>query len=187
MALQSRRQHATSKSPDAESSMEGRRSQAETRGMEPRYCPRPCTLAGTECSPTHDGRSPPKQGHVNVRTVALLQDTKSQVLDRLDNQDRMQTSTALTLVETIRAEATEVIKVIQHTTVQTRSRSLSVHSQVEPKGFASQTTRVRRRLLTYHIIDPDCQVAVNKTTSLASFSILSPDASLSYEIGRAHV
>ena len=76
------------------------------------------------------------------------------MLDRFDNQDRVQTSTALTLVETIRAEATEVIKVIQHTTVQTRARSLSVHSQVEPDGFASQTTRVCRHLLTYHIIDP---------------------------------
>jgi len=87
--------------------------------------------------------------------VALLQNTKSQVLDRFDNQDRMQTNTALTLVETIRAEATEVIKVIQHTTVQTRARSLSVHSQVEPDGFRSQTTRVRRCLLAYHSIDPD--------------------------------
>jgi len=77
------------------------------------------------------------------------------VLDRLDNQDRMQTSTALTLVETIRAEATEVIKVIQHTTVQTRGRSLSMHSQVEPDGFTSLTTRVRHRLLPYHITDPD--------------------------------
>ena len=88
--------------------------------------------------------------------VALLRDTKAQVLDRLDNQDRMQTSTALTLVETIRAEATEVIKVIQHTAVQTRARSLSVHSQVEPDGFASLTTRVRHRLPPYHIIDPYC-------------------------------
>jgi hypothetical protein len=32
----------------------------------------------------------------------------------------------------------------QHTTVQTRARSLSVHSQVEPDGFRSQTTRVRQ-------------------------------------------
>ena len=80
----------------------------------------------------------------------------SQMLDQFENQNRMQTSTALTLVETIRAEATEVIKVIQQTTVQRRARSLSVHSQVEPDGFASQTTRVRCRLLTHHIIDPDC-------------------------------
>ena len=88
--------------------------------------------------------------------VALLQGTKSQMLDQFENQNRMQTSTALTLVETIRAEATAVIKVIQQTTVQRRARSLSMHSQVEPDSFASQTTRVCRRLLTYHIIDPDC-------------------------------
>jgi hypothetical protein len=70
-------------------------------------------------------------------------------MDRFDHQDRMQTNTALTLVETIRVEATEVIKVIQHTTVQTRARSLSVHSQVEPDGFRSQTTRVRRHMLAH--------------------------------------
>ena len=84
--------------------------------------------------------------------VALLQDTKSQVLDRLDNQDRAQMSMVLTLVETIPAEGTEVIDMIQHAT-QTHARSLSVHSQVEPDG---QTTRVCRRLLTYHITDPHC-------------------------------
>jgi len=88
--------------------------------------------------------------------VALLQDTKSQVLDRLDNQDRVQGDATLTLVETIRAEATEVIKVIQHTTVQTRTRSLSVHPHVEPSGFTSLTTRVHHRLLAYYIIDPYC-------------------------------
>ena len=88
--------------------------------------------------------------------VALLQDTKSQVLDRLDNQDRVQTNATLTLAETIRAEATEVIKVIQHTTVQARARSLSIHSRVEPDGFTSVTTRVRRLLPAYHIPDPYC-------------------------------
>ena len=79
---------------------------------------------------------------------------KSQALDRLDNQDRMQVDTAVALVETIRAEATEVIKVIQHTAIQTRACSLSVHSQVEPDGFSSLTTRVRRRPLAYHFVDP---------------------------------
>ncbi len=86
--------------------------------------------------------------------VALLLDTKSQILDRLDNQDRVQGSAMLTVVETIRAEATEVIETIQHTTVQTRARSLSIHSHVEPDGFTSVTTRVRRRLPAYHILDP---------------------------------
>jgi hypothetical protein len=68
-------------------------------------------------------------------------------MDRFDRQDRMQTNTTLTLAETIRAEATEVIKVIQHRTVQTRARSLSMHSQVEPDGFRSLTTRVCRHAL----------------------------------------
>jgi len=65
-------------------------------------------------------------------------------MERLEHQDRMQTNATLTVVETIRAEATEVMKVIQHTTVQTRARSLSIHSQIEPDGFTSSTTRVRR-------------------------------------------
>jgi len=64
-------------------------------------------------------------------------------MERLEHQDRIQTNAALTVVETIRAEAIEVIKVIQHTTVQTRARSLSMHSQIEPDGFTSSTTRVR--------------------------------------------
>ena len=156
MACQCRRCRATSKSSDPESSMEGRRSQAEARRMESVYWPHSCTLAGMEFSATQDDRSPPKQNQVNVRMVALLQDTRSQVLDRLDNQDRAQMHTALTLAETIRSEATEVIKVIQHTTVQARARSLSMHSQVEPDGFRSQTTRVRDHLLAIHMIDLDC-------------------------------
>jgi hypothetical protein len=61
----------------------------------------------------------------------------------------MQTNTALTLAETIRAEATEVIEVIQHTTAQIGARSLSVHPQVEPDGFRSLTTRVRRHVLDH--------------------------------------
>jgi hypothetical protein len=79
--------------------------------------------------------------------LALLSKSTTETMDRFDHQDRMQTNMALTLVETIRAEATDVIKVIQHTTVQTRARSLSMHSQVEPEGFRSQTTRVRHHVL----------------------------------------
>jgi len=88
--------------------------------------------------------------------VALLKDTRSQVLGRLNSQDRMQTNANLTLVETIRAETTEVIKVIQHTAVQTRTRSLSMHSHAEPAGSTSLTTRASRCLLAYPIIDPYC-------------------------------
>jgi hypothetical protein len=89
------------------------------------------------------------QEHIDIRMLALLSKSTKETMDRFDHQDRMQTNTALTLVETIRAEATEVIKVIQHTTVQTRTRSLSMHSQVEPDGFRSQTTRVRHHVLAH--------------------------------------
>jgi len=68
----------------------------------------------------------------------------------------MHANSNLSIVETIRAEATEVIKVIQQTAVQARARSLSMHSHVEPAGFTSLTTRASRRLLAYHIIDLYC-------------------------------
>jgi hypothetical protein len=75
-------------------------------------------------------------------------------MTRLDHQDRTQANSTSAVAETIRVEATEVIKVIQHTTVQTRTRSLSMYSQVEPDGFNSLTTRVRRCLFVHRFVDP---------------------------------
>jgi len=93
------------------------------------------------------------QERIDIRTLALLSKSTRETMERLEHQDRLQTNATLTVVETIRAEVTEVIKVIQHTTVQTRARSLLVHSQIEPDGSTSSTTRVRRRLLANHIIN----------------------------------
>ena len=93
------------------------------------------------------------QERILIRTLALHSKSSTETMERLEHQDRMQTNAILTVVETIRAEATEVIKVIQHTTVQTRARSLSVHSQIEPDGFTSSTTRVRPRLLANYIFN----------------------------------
>jgi len=93
------------------------------------------------------------QERIHIRTLALLSNTAREMMERLEHQDRMQTNATLTVMETIRAEATEVIKVIQHTNVQTRTRSLSMHSQIEPDGFTSSTTRVRRRQLANHGTD----------------------------------
>jgi len=93
------------------------------------------------------------QRRIDVQTLALLSKSTTETMERLEHQDRMQTNATLTVTETIRAEATEVIKVIQHTTVQRRARSLSMHSQIEPDGFTSSTTRVRRCLLSDHIIN----------------------------------
>jgi len=91
------------------------------------------------------------QERIDIRTLALLSKSTTETMERLEQQDRMQTNATMT--EAIRAEATEVIKVIQHTTVQTRARSLSIHSQIEPDGFTSSTTRVCRCLLANHIVN----------------------------------
>jgi hypothetical protein len=94
------------------------------------------------------------QEDVKLRTLSLLSKSTMDTMARLDHQDRAQAHATLTVVETIRAEAAEVIKVIQHTIVQTRARSLSIHSQIEPDGFGSLTTRVRRCLLVHRFVDP---------------------------------
>ena len=69
---------------------------------------------------------------MSARTLALLHDRTAQLLDRLDHQDRMQANSAMTVVETVRSEATEVIKVIQQKHIRRRASTLSVHSEVEP-------------------------------------------------------
>jgi hypothetical protein len=89
-----------------------------------------------------------------MRTLALLSKSTKDTMARFDHQDRTQANATLTLAEMMQAETTEVIKVIQHTTVQARTRSLSIHSQVEPDGFKSLTTRVRRCTLVHRFVDP---------------------------------
>jgi len=76
----------------------------------------------------------------------------------------------------------QMFTMLQQGQVRQRSRSLSMHSQVEPVGFSSQTTRVgchtRGKAHTdgYH-----SQVVANPTTSIVTFSVLSPDPSFSYD------
>ena len=71
---------------------------------------------------------------------------------------------------------------LQHAPIRQRARALSIHSQVEPAGFTSETTRVRYHTRLYmHTDRHHSQVVANATTSVVSFSILSPDASLSYD------
>ena len=66
--------------------------------------------------------------------------------------------------------------------VRQRAHTLSIHSQVEPAGFNSQTTRVRYYARLYmHTNRHYPQVVANTTTSVITFSILSPDAYLSYD------
>jgi len=82
------------------------------------------------------------QGRISIRTLALVQESKTEILDRVDSQSRANANASVAVVETIRSEATEVIKMIQQSTVRRRIRTLSMHSQVEPAGSNSQATRV---------------------------------------------
>jgi len=76
----------------------------------------------------------------------------------------------------------QMFTMLQQGQVRQRSRSLSMHSQVEPVGFSSQTTRVGcHTRVKAHTDGYHSQVVANPTTSLVTFSILSPDASLSYD------
>jgi len=66
--------------------------------------------------------------------------------------------------------------------VRQRSRSLSMHSQVEPVGFNSQTTRVGcHTCVKAHTDGYHSQVVANPTTSIVTFTVLSPDPSFSYD------
>jgi len=80
------------------------------------------------------------------------------------------------------AQFQQMFTMLQQGQVRQRSRSLSMHSQVEPAGFNSQTTRVRHHPRLYIYTNRyHSQVVANTTTSTVAFSILSPDASLSYD------
>jgi len=82
------------------------------------------------------------QDRISIRTLALVQESRTEILDRVDSQSRANANASVVVVETIRSEATEVIKMIQQSTVRQRVRTLSMHSQVEPAGSNGQTTRV---------------------------------------------
>ena len=76
----------------------------------------------------------------------------------------------------------QMLTMLQQGQVRQRSRSLSMHSQVEPADFNSQTTRVGEHSRSYGPANGyHSQVVANTTTFLVTFSILSPDASLSYD------
>ena len=92
-----------------------------------------------------------------------------------------QTETAA-LLQQIPTMFQQVLTMFQQGPVWQRSRTLSMHSQVEPAGFNSQTTSVGYRpCLQVHTNEYHSQVVANTTTSIVTFSILSPDTSLSYD------
>src|SRR5258706_4396694 len=71
----------------------------------------------------------------------------------------------------------QVLAMLQQGPVRQRSRSLSMHSQVEPDGFNSQTTRGRHHPHVWvHTNAYHSQVVADTTMSTVTFSILSPEA-----------
>ena len=96
------------------------------------------------------------------------------------------TNMVLGRMDSAQAETTallqQVLTMLQQGPVRQRSRTLSMHSQVEPAGFNGETTRVSHLpRLEVHTNEYHSQVVANTTTSIVTFSILSPDVSLSYD------
>src|SRR5258706_347416 len=105
--------------------------------------------------------------------------------DRYHGQVRLQVCT-LARLDSAQTETTallqQVLTMLQQGAVRQRSRTLSIHPQVEPADFNSQTTKVGHHpRLWIHTNGYHSQVVANTTTSTVTFSILSPDASLSYD------
>ena len=69
--------------------------------------------------------------------------------DHRPGQTRLQVAT-LVRVDSAQTETTallqQVLTMLQQSPVRERSRTLSMHSEVEPAGFNSRTTRVSRHL-----------------------------------------
>ena len=105
--------------------------------------------------------------------------------DHHHGQTRLQVAT-LVRVDSAQTETTallqQVITMLQQSPVRQRSRTLSMHSQVEPAGFNNRTTRVSYHpRLSVHTNRYHSQVVADPNTSTVTFSILSPDASLAYD------
>ena len=69
----------------------------------------------------------------------------TRILDRLDTQARALTNGNLTVVETIRVEATEVIKAIRGTEIRNQVLGSTLHPQVGPGVLNGQPSKVAQR------------------------------------------
>ena len=115
-------------------------------------------------------------GQMRLQVSTLV--STNVVLGRLDS---VHTETTAQFQQ-VPAMLQQILAMLQQGPVWQRSRSLSLHSQVEPVDFNSETTRVCcHPCLQVHTNGHHSQVVANPTTSIVTFSILSPDASLSYD------
>jgi len=123
-------------------------------------------VSEADCTDYHHG-----QARLQVCTLV----STNTILGRLDS---VQTEMATQFQQVL----TMLLTMLQQVQVRERSRSLSIHSQVEPVGFNSQTTRVGYNTrVKVHTDEYHSQVVANPTTSIVTFSVLSPDPSFSYD------
>ena len=89
-------------------------------------------VSEADCADNHHG-----QMRLQVSTLVLT----NVVLGRLDSV-HTETTAQFQQFQQVPAMFQQILAMLQQGPVRQRSRSLSVHSQVEPPGFNSQTTRV---------------------------------------------
>ena len=93
-------------------------------------------MAGMGGAQVPEGCANHHHGQMRLQVCTLT--STNVILGRMDSaQARMDSAQTVTT-----ALLQQVLTMLQQGPVRQRSRSLSIHSQVEPAGFNSQTTRV---------------------------------------------
>ena len=94
-------------------------------------------MAGTEVAQVSEANCADYH-HDQMRLQVCIFASTNEALGRMDSA---QTETAA-LLQQVPAMFQQVLTMLQQGQVRERSRTLSIHSQVEPAGFDGQTTRV---------------------------------------------
>ena len=97
-------------------------------------------MAGTRGPPVAEDSANHRVCQTRLQVCTLV--STNVILGRLDSE----TNVILGRMDSAQTETTamlqQVLTMLQQAPVRQRSRTLSMHSQVEPVGFNSQTTRV---------------------------------------------
>ena len=100
-------------------------------------------MAGTRGAQVSEDYANHHHGQTRLQVCTLV--STNVILGRMDSA-RAETNVTLGRVETAQTEMMaalqQVLTMVQQAPVRQRARTISMHSQVEPVGFNSQTTRV---------------------------------------------
>ena len=98
-------------------------------------------MAGTRGAHVSEDYANHHHGQTRLQVCTLV--STNVILGRMD----LETNVILGRMDSAQTETTDmlqqVLTMLQQAPVRQRSRTLSMHSQVEPMGFNSQTTRVK--------------------------------------------